>query len=185
MPDTQLTMENVGPLLEQAMAERAAAEVEARKKDKEDAAAADDLWWANFRKRAAQWALGIAMAGGGGGFAYNKYVPDKPVAATQDDAKAAKRERTMNKLQIDNLGEEVVIMQDAQAVMPDYIIEAVRAEDDEALAKVKKNKPAALKKLDAGKAKKAQDAKKGKLLDVSEDEIEAALKEQEEAESDG
>ena len=179
MSETQLTMENVGPLVAQALAAKAEEHAALVKKEKEDAAAADVAWWANFRKRAAQAALGVVVAGGGTGFAYNKYVPEGPQAVTSEDVDKAKFERMSNKLQIDNLGDEVVLIQDAQAVMPDYIIDAVRAEDDAALQVVKDNKPEPLKKIDKAKKKKAQNAKKGKLLEVSDDEVKAALKEQE------
>lgn len=141
-------------------------------------------FWETFRRRAAYALLAAVPLGGGGGVAYSKLAPDSinpsDVQRTVTDETAkAKRERTLNKLQIDNLGEEVVLIQDAQAVMPDYIIEAVRAPNAEALALVKENKPEALKKIDATKAKKKRDAKKGKLLEVTSAELEQAMRDAE------
>lgn len=121
----------------------------------------------------------VILALGGGTYGGVELVRSGDVAEAQhqkaesETTTKATRERMSNKLQIDNLGVEMVKVQDAQVAMPDYIIDSIKAGK-----KVKK--PDALKVLDKDKESKKQAAKKGKLLEVSDEALDAALKAAEE-----
>lgn len=119
-----------------------------------------------FWDRVRVWTLRILVVGvplgGGGGVAYDKYGPDE-----------AGRRSMRNSIKIEKLGTEVVDIKDTVEAMPDYIIEAVRAEEGVVI-----EKPPALKRNDdqVEAARKQEESKK--ILEVSDEELREAMKEE-------
>lgn len=128
----------------------------------------DEQFWKKMRRRLAVAAIAMLPIGGGTGAAWSEWGPDSTVESI--------RNRSMkNTLHIDKLTEEVVRIQGVQVEMPQYIVDSVL--QGKLLDKLP---PAMAKNAEEVEDKKVA-AAAGKLLEVSDDEIQAAL----DAEADG